>query len=98
MKAWLAGILSGLCATGLAAEASLSDLICDDTTRLQQQLGDIGGAELHGQGLRDPEAMLEIWIVPDTGDWTLVQNYANGTSCILAFGEHWHERAPASPA
>ena len=71
------------------AMASLDDLVCDDTGRLQGQLTTVIGAERQGYGLRDPESMLEIWIVPETGDWTVVQNYANGTSCIMALGEHW---------
>jgi hypothetical protein len=76
------------------ASATLSDLVCDDTARLQDQLTTVVGAEIHGYGLRDPEAMLEIWIVPETGAWTVVQNYANGTSCIMAMGEYWQGLLP----
>ena len=32
--------------------------------------------------------MLEVW-TKASGDWTLVQAYANGTACILAMGEAW---------
>jgi hypothetical protein len=76
------------------ASATLSDLVCDDTARLQDQLITIVGAEKRGYGLRDPEAMLEIWIVPESGDWSVVQNYANGTSCIMAMGEYWQGLLP----
>ena len=44
--------------------------------------------------MRGPDALVEVWIEPRTGDWTLVQSYANGTSCILAMGEHWETIAP----
>ncbi len=76
------------------AQAQVSDLFCDDTTRIQQQLRTVIGAEQRGQGLRDPEAMIEIWIVPSSGDWTMVQSYANGRSCIIAIGEHWQALLP----
>lgn len=76
------------------AHAQVSDLFCDDTARMQQQLQTVIGAEQRGQGLRDPEAMIEIWIVPSSGDWTMVQTYANGRSCIIAIGEHWQAMLP----
>lgn len=85
----------GLCAVvSQPAQARFSDLVCDDTSRLQQQLQTVVGAEQQAQGLRDPEAMIEIWIVPSSGDWTIVQNYANGTSCVVAMGEHWESVQP----
>lgn len=76
------------------AQAQISDLFCDDTVRMQQQLQTVIGAEQRAQGLRDPEAMIEIWIVPSSGDWTMVQRYANGRSCIIAIGEHWQALQP----
>ena len=72
----------------------MQDVVCDDTTRMERSLSQTTGAERHGMGLREPDALLEIWIVPHSGDWTLVQNYASGTSCILAMGEAWQTLAP----
>lgn len=79
------------------ADARLSDLQCDDTKRMTRQLSNVLGAQKQGQGLRGPDAVIEVWIDPRTGDWTLVQSYANGTSCIVAMGDHWQdlERNPA---
>ncbi len=81
----------------IQATANLAEVICDDTTRLEEQLLMSVGAERQAQGLRAPDALIEIWIVPKNGDWTIVQNYANGTSCIVAMGEHW-ETLPQEPA
>ena len=78
---------------------TVSDLFCDDSARLEQQLLTIHRAQRLGRGMRGPDALLEVWIAPSSGDWTLVQTYANGTSCIVAMGEHWQELAPnADPA
>ena len=80
-----------------AASARVPDLVCDDTARLQDQLTTIVGAQPQARGVRDPDAMIEIWIVPGNGDWMIIQNYASGTSCIVATGEYW-EDVQASPA
>ena len=79
------------------AHAQMSDVRCDDSTRMTETLKEVIGAERQGMGLRDPETMLEVWVTARNGDWVIVQNYANGTSCIVAMGAHW-ERPLANPA
>lgn len=79
------------------AQAQMSDVSCDDTARMTETLKQVIGAERKGMGLRDPDTMLEIWVTARNGNWVVVQNYANGTSCIVAMGEHW-EGALANPA
>lgn len=72
-----------------SASAKMSDISCDDSARLLERLEGVMGAERQGVGLRDPETMLEVWVMPRNSEWLIVQNYANGTSCIVAMGEHW---------
>ena len=79
------------------SNASLSDVTCDDRSRLEVTLKDVMGATRQGSGLRDPETLLEVWVTPTSGDWLIVQNYSNGTACIVAMGEHW-EGSLAAPA
>lgn len=79
------------------AQARLSDVSCDDSDRMAATLKETLGAERRGMGLRDPDTMLEIWVTDRNGNWLLVQNYTNGTSCIVAMGEHW-EGSRANPA
>lgn len=76
------------------AQANTIDSHCDDSKRITTMMKDRLGAEQRAFGLRDPETMLEVWVEPRTGDWTLVQNYSNGTSCIVALGKHWEELGP----
>lgn len=78
--------------------ANFSDLICDDRARLEDQLTSVHGAEKQGQGMRGPDSLIEVWITPQSGDWTMVQSYANGTSCIVAMGEHWQSLTQTDPA
>lgn len=76
------------------ADAQMTDVSCDDSTRMALMLTNALGAERQGRGLRDPETLLEIWVTERNGDWIIVQNYTNGTSCIVAMGEHWEGEIP----
>lgn len=76
------------------AEAQMTDVNCDDSTRMAHMLTNALGADRQGMGLRDPETLLEIWVTERNGDWIIVQNYTNGTSCIVAMGEHWEGIVP----
>jgi hypothetical protein len=72
-----------------AAEEPQVDWSCDDSARLADQLSNRFGATKRAEGQRAPDTSLEVWIVQGSGDWTLLQRYDNGTSCIIATGEYW---------
>lgn len=75
------------------ADSPIAEMICAPRAEIMAKLA---GAKMVGSGLRDAEAVLEVW-TRASGDWTLVQSYANGTACILAMGEAW-EAVPPPPA
>jgi hypothetical protein len=93
MRKYFTPLLFALLLPG-ASHAWIADLSCDDSARIKQMLTQSMGAERQGMGLRDPDTVLEIWVTPKHGDWTIVQNYANGTSCIVAMGESWESKSP----
>ena len=68
----------------------IAEVVCVPRAEL---LARMRGADVAGAGLRDTEAVLEIWTRP-SGDWTLAQSYANGNACILAMGEAWEGPLP----
>jgi hypothetical protein len=72
------------------AESPIAEVICVPRAELVQRMA---GAEVSGSGLRDTETVLEVW-TRASGDWTLVQSYADGTACILAMGESWEAVIP----
>lgn len=76
----------------------MSDLSCDDSARLNETLVDVLGATRQSTGLRDPDTILEVWVLPRNSEWFIVQSYSNGTSCIVAMGEHWQKEETAEPA
>ena len=88
-------ILAVLMVFPAVAQTQTSDVTCDDSARLERMLSTVMQSERRALGLRGPETVLEVWIDPRTQDWTLVQTYTNGTSCIIAMGEHWEELTPA---
>lgn len=87
---WRRLILLLVLAGPAVAESPIAEVICEPRTELLQRLA---GAEVSGSGLRDTETVLEVW-TKASGDWTLVQSYADGTSCILAMGEDWEAPLP----
>lgn len=88
-----------LFAAPVMAADPIGDVICAERGEMLRRLQTEHGAVLQGTGLRSAEAVLEVWAVPSTGNWTLVQSYANGKSCIVAIGEHWEGPGPvADPA
>ncbi|WP_344846899.1 hypothetical protein [Celeribacter arenosi] len=94
---FLAGLVPALLFNSLPALASgpIAEVFCADRGEIRRKLTVQFGAVQVGSGIRDREATLEIWSNPTTGDWTLVQTYADGKSCILAMGDAW-EAAPAT--
>ena len=71
-----------------ATAKPLADVICEQTSVLEDRLAVTMRSEKIGQGMRGPETLMEMW-TSDRGDWTLVMTRTNGTSCIVAMGEQW---------
>lgn len=84
----------------LAAQEALAkgpggEAICAPRAKLLARLEHGRDFAAQGQGLRDAEAMIEIRADTD-GNWLLIQNYADGLSCLLAMGEAWEGASPSA--
>jgi hypothetical protein len=91
----LAALLVTLLPAPGATRTPIAEVICAPRAEMVERLTRGYGAELAGQGLRDAEAVVEVW-ADAAGIWVLVQSYANGQACILAMGEGW-ESLPLPP-
>lgn len=81
------------------ASARIADVLCAPRAQMVERLERSQGARLENRGIRGPDVVLEVWVRPESGAWTLVQSYANGQACIVAMGEGWQEMGPkAAPA
>ncbi len=86
----------GFCLLASPSFSQMSDLYCDDSARIREMLDTTVGAERMAYGLRGPETVLEVWVVPRTGEWTMVHTYATGSTCIVAIGDNWEGLEPAA--
>ena len=94
MRAVIALAQLALVPASARATTPIAEVICAPRAEIVQRLSVQYHAELSGTGVRDPDAIMEVWADPQ-GRWTLVQHNANGTSCILAMGEAWYTVDPA---
>jgi hypothetical protein len=85
-------MLAVLCLPVPAGAQVLADAWCGPRDQIARALTLREGAVRQGQGIRDPDSLMELWARPD-GGWTLVVAYANGTSCIVGQGEAWEVAA-----
>ena len=79
------------------APPAFASVPCAPRAALVEQLGAKYSEALTGGGLRNDSQVLEIWSAPETGTWTALLTDANGLSCILASGTHWHQEVPVAP-
>ena len=62
-----------------------------------RMLTEVHGEELLGQGLAESGAYLvELFVNPSTGAWTVIATLPNGMACMLEAGQSWS--APAKKA
>jgi hypothetical protein len=84
----LAPLLVLLIAPAARADSPIAEVVCAPRAEMVNRLTRSYGANMAASGIRDIEAVMEVWTAP-SGQWTLVQTYADGRSCILAMGADW---------
>jgi hypothetical protein len=70
------------------AGGPLAEIVCAPRAEMRDRLARQHAATPQGMGMRDAEAVIELWTDPQ-GRWTLVQSYASGLACIVAMGTDW---------
>ena len=90
----LAPVIAAALALVSPAAAQMGDIVCLSDKGLNERLKRDYGARREGYGVRTPDTMIEVWVIPRTGEWTLVQRYAGGRACIVAMGQHWEGDLP----
>ena len=73
------------------APAGAQQLLCLSHDEVVAQLDKKFAEQAAGRGLaKGGKAMFGLF-VSETGSWTMVTSKPNGTSCIVASGDSWHE-------
>jgi hypothetical protein len=89
------GLLFCVSALPVRAESPIAEVICAPRAEMVDRLTVRMGSRVAATGIRDIEAVIEVWTAP-SGQWTMVQTYTDGQSCIVAMGEAW-DMAAAMP-
>ncbi|MFN0113427.1 MAG: hypothetical protein ACKVPY_01990 [Paracoccaceae bacterium] len=87
-------LLLGASGASSAPADPLTGIWCAERAVVTRAIEVRQGAVLRGEGVRDPESVLELWS-DAAGGWTLVVSYADGRSCVVALGEAWSDLAAA---
>lgn len=84
----------GLAAGAAPALAQQDDVVCAERDVIVERLNLDFGESPTGGGIMSREQLLEIWSSPETGSWTALMTFADGTSCIVGSGLNWHQGLP----
>lgn len=71
---------------------------CGDRDVVTQRLAMNYGESFQGGGLRNAQAIFEVWTAEETGTWTIIMTMPNGLACIMAAGTDWRKSLPETPA
>ena len=81
----------GLAAAILTPAAASAQAFCGDRDAVTERLTTGYGESLAAGGLRNADSVVEVWSSEEKGTWTILMTKADGTTCILAAGTHWHQ-------
>ncbi len=60
-------------------------------------LRDAYGESRTGYGLRSRDEVVEMFVSPETGSWTIVVTRTDGLTCLVASGARWERTSPPAP-
>jgi hypothetical protein len=71
-------------------------VICGQRDQIIGQLRARFGEEVRATGLAGPTRIVEVFASDTTGSWTITVTSVDGTTCLMASGQHY-EAAPPHP-
>lgn len=83
MKALLATVFAAL------LPVSAQAVTCAPRPAVIERMAAEYGEVLHGAGLSQNGAVIEVYASPETGTWTIVVTTPTGLTCVVAVGEAW---------
>lgn len=73
------------------------NMLCADRSLIVGQLTEQFGEQVHGMGLANQNRIVEVYVSEETGSWTITVTSADGTTCLMAAGQHFAQMPPAAP-
>ncbi len=80
----LTALLTVLCGSPLLAQR-----VCGLHAAMAAKLDMSYGEVRHGWGISGPQSIVEVWANDETGTWTILVVYTDGTACVRASGHVW---------
>lgn len=94
----LAGGLAALMLVGAAAPLAAQGapaMICGQRDHVVAQLRARFGEQVRSVGLAGQTRIVEVFASDETGSWTITVTSVDGTTCLMASGQHFQTVAPA---
>ncbi len=80
------------------AHVQAQNNLCADRGVITERLTANYGEKFAGGGLRNADAIFEVWMSDETGTWTIIMTQPNGQACVMAAGTDWRGALPETPA
>ncbi|ABD53734.1 hypothetical protein [Jannaschia sp. CCS1] len=93
--AWVA--LAILAAFPAHAQTRGLNMLCADRNVIVGTLTDRFGEQVQSMGLANQNRIVEVYVSAETGSWTITVTSADGTTCLMAAGQHFAQMPPAVP-
>lgn len=78
----------------LAVPAAAQTMLCGQREMVVDELTDRYGEEVRGMGLAHQNRIVEVFVSEETGTWTITVTSPNGTTCLMAAGQHFATMMP----
>lgn len=72
-------------------------MLCAERNIIVGELTGRYGEQVHGMGLAHQNRIVEVYVSAETGSWTITVTSADGTTCLMAAGQHFAQMAPLIP-
>ncbi len=78
----------------LAGPVAAQTMLCGQREMVVDELTDRYGEEVRGMGLAHQNRIVEVFVSEETGTWTITVTSPNGTTCLMAAGQHFATMEP----
>ena len=86
VKTGLAALMLASFSTGAIAQAN-----CAHREVVVKRLAERYDESFTGGGMRDGQAVFEVWASKERGTWTILLTQPSGLSCVMASGTNWRD-------
>lgn len=90
-------LAGGAVLTCLIAQAAFGQGRCDARQKIVSLLDEKYGERAQAVGVTGDGRLIEVFASADGRTWTIIVTNPQGLSCLLAAGEGWRARKPATP-